>query len=124
MTETGDPKDNAQAERINNTMKNELLKGMRFTNIEEVKAAVVLAVDFYNKERPHMSIDMKTPAEAAHCEGELTKLWGSYRENAIRAKQAALEIAEKYYLCLSFRGLLPAYGLQSTPERDKTWRDN
>ena len=95
MTETGDPKDNAQAERINNTMKNELLKGMRFTNIEEVKAAVARAVDFYNKERPHMSIDMKTPAEAALCEGELTKLWVSYRENAIRAKQAALEISEK-----------------------------
>ena len=29
MTESGDPKDNAQAERINNTMKNELLKGKR-----------------------------------------------------------------------------------------------
>ena len=26
MTESGDPKDNAQAERINNTMKNELLQ--------------------------------------------------------------------------------------------------
>ena len=36
MTEAGDPKDNAQAERINNTMKNELLKGMRFTNIDDV----------------------------------------------------------------------------------------
>jgi transposase InsO family protein len=94
MTETGDPKDNAQAERINNTMKNELLKGMRFTNIEEVKAAVARAVDFYNKERPHMSINMKTPAEAALCEGELTKLWVSYRENAIRAKQAAWDIPE------------------------------
>ena len=30
MTETGDPKDNAQVERINNTMKNELLRGMVF----------------------------------------------------------------------------------------------
>ena len=30
MIETGDPKDNAQAERINNTMKNELLRGMVF----------------------------------------------------------------------------------------------
>ena len=94
MTETGDPKDNAQAERINNTMKNELLKGMRFKNIEEVRTAVTRAVDFYNNKRPHMSIDMKTPAEAALCEGELTKLWVSYRENAIRAKQAALEIPE------------------------------
>ncbi len=46
MTETGDPKDNAQAERINNTMKNELLKDLRFTDLEEVIAAVTRAVDF------------------------------------------------------------------------------
>ena len=30
MTEDRNPKDNAQAERINNTMKNELLKGKSF----------------------------------------------------------------------------------------------
>lgn len=95
MTETGDPKDNAQAERINNTMKNELLKGMRFTNIDDVRAAVGRAVDFYNNERPHMSIDMKTPAEAALCVGEIPKCWISYRENAIRANQTALDIPEK-----------------------------
>ena len=94
MTETGDPRDNAQAERINNTMKNELLKGTRFTNIDEVRQAVARAVDFYNNERPHMSINMKTPAEAALCEGEINKLWVSYRENAIRAKQAAFDIPE------------------------------
>ena len=46
MTESGDPKDNAQAERINNTMKNELLKGKVFRSVEEVLAAVALAVDF------------------------------------------------------------------------------
>ena len=28
------------------------------------------------------------------------------------------------YLCLLFRGLLPGYALQSTPERDKTWGNN
>ena len=92
MTESGDPKDNAQAERINNTMKNELLKGMRFTSISEVIAAVARAVDFYNNERPHMSIDMMTPAMAAFCEGEITKRWISYREEAIKKK--ALEIPE------------------------------
>lgn len=52
MTESGDPKDNAQAERINNTMKNELLKDKIFRSIEEVIAAVALAVDFYNNRRP------------------------------------------------------------------------
>ena len=93
MTESGDPKDNAQAERINNTMKNELLKGMRFTNIDDVIAAVARAVDFYNNERPHMSIDMMTPATAAFCEGEIKKRWVSLRERAIREKQA-LEIPE------------------------------
>ena len=93
MTESGDPKDNAQAERINNTMKNELLKDMRFSCIDEVIAAVARAVDFYNNERPHMSIDMMTPSMAAACEGELKKHWISYREKAIREKQA-LEIPE------------------------------
>ena len=93
MTESGDPKDNAQAERINNTMKNELLRGMRFTNIDEVIAAVARAVDFYNNERPHMSIDMMTPATAAFCEGEIKKRWVSLRERVIREKQT-LEIPE------------------------------
>lgn len=65
MTESGDPKDNAQAEHINNTMKNELLKDKVFNTIEEVIAAVALAVDFYNNRRPHMSVGMMTPAEAA-----------------------------------------------------------
>ena len=32
MTESGDPKDNAQTERINNTMKNELLLGKTSTS--------------------------------------------------------------------------------------------
>lgn len=94
MTECGDPKDNAQAERINNTVKNELLKDMRFRNIEEVRMAVTNAVDFYNNERPHMSIDMMTPAQAASCEGELNKWWVSYRVKAIKEKLTDLEIPE------------------------------
>ena len=94
MTECGDPKDNAQAERINNTMKNELLKDMRFRNIEEVKVAVANAVDFYNNERPHMSINMMTPSQATACEGEIKKCWISYRVKAIKEKLTDLEIPE------------------------------
>ena len=95
MTESGDPKDNAQAERINNTMKNELLKDIRFVCIEDVKSAVSCAVDFYNNERPHMSIDMMTPAEAALHEGEIAKRWRSYRTIAIKEKQKVLGFTEK-----------------------------
>ena len=36
MTESGNPKDNAVAERVNNTIKNELLKGIVFYHISEV----------------------------------------------------------------------------------------
>lgn len=39
---------------INNTIKNEFLRGVRFTCIDEVRAAVAKAVDFYNNERPHI----------------------------------------------------------------------
>ena len=61
MTECGDPKENAQAERVNGTMKNELLKGMVFRDIAQARSAIGRAVEFYNKERPNMSIDMMTP---------------------------------------------------------------
>ena len=86
MTEDGNPKDNPQAERINNTMKNELLKNMRFCNISQVTTAVTKAVDFYNTQRPHMSIDNMTPAQAASCTGEINKRWHSWRETAIKRK--------------------------------------
>lgn len=88
MTECGDPKDNAVAERVNGIIKNELLMGMSFFSIEDVRKALKVAIDFYNNERPHMSLDWKTPAEAALCTGELEKKWKSYRENAIKSLAA------------------------------------
>lgn len=88
MTECGDPKDNAVAERVNGIIKNELLMGMNFHSIDEVKKAIAIAVDFYNNERPHMSLDWKTPSEAALCTGELKKKWVSRRENFIKAEVA------------------------------------
>lgn len=80
MTENGNPKDNAIAERVNGIIKNELLQGMRFKSIEEVKMAVGMAVHFYNNERPHMSLNMLTPAQAGKMEGPIKKRWISYRE--------------------------------------------
>ena len=88
MTQNGNPKDNAIAERINETIKVEFLRDIRFRCIEEVKAAVAKAVEFYNNERPHMSNDMMTPVEAAKCNGELKKWWHSYRDDAIKNASA------------------------------------
>jgi len=40
------------------------LKDKVFRNIDEVVAAESAAVDFYNNQRPHMSIGMLVPSEA------------------------------------------------------------
>lgn len=88
MTENGDPKENAMAERINSTVKNELFKGIRFSSIQQVRDAMETAVQFYNTMRPHMSVDMMTPQEAAKCNGEIRKWWKSYREEAIKRDRA------------------------------------
>lgn len=84
MTECGDPKENAVAERQNNTIKNEFLKDIRFHSIGEVRQAVRKAVEFYNNERPHMSLDNMTPRQAASYKGHISKKWTSYRENHLR----------------------------------------
>ena len=86
MTESGDPRDNAVAERVNNTIKNELLADMTFFNVGEVRKAVSKAIDFYNNDRPHMSLDYMTPSEAASKKGEIKKKWTSFRELAIKNK--------------------------------------
>jgi transposase InsO family protein len=86
MTESGNPKDNAVAERVNNTIKNELLKGMQFSSMDELKAALKVAVEFYNNERPHWSLNGMTPKQASGLKGEIRKRWKSYREIAIRSK--------------------------------------
>ena len=87
MTEDGNPKDNAMAERINSTVKNELLHGRTFASLRQVSDAVRKAVEFYNAERPHSSIDMLTPDQAHQMEGKLRKHWHSYRDDAVENLQ-------------------------------------
>lgn len=119
MTENGDPKENPQAERINSTIKNEILMGCDFHSMKEVVVAVTKAVNFYNNERPHMSIGMMTPMEASRSCGVRDMKWTSYRELAIK-KSLEKKIAENGLPLAPVRGLLPGYALQSTPDRDKT----
>jgi transposase InsO family protein len=83
MTENGNPKDNAMAERINSTIKNELLYGKTFTSLHQVKEAVDKAILFYNMERPHSSLDRLTPEQAHGMQGKMKRHWHSWREEAI-----------------------------------------
>ena len=94
MTESGDPKENSQSERVNSTIKNEFLKGKVFRSIDEANRAISKAIDTYNTIRPHMSIDYMTSQEARECTGPLKKRWRSYREEAIQKARKDKESKE------------------------------
>ena len=100
-------------------MKNELLLGKTFHDIGEVIAAVAVAVDFYNNRHPHMSIGMMTSAQASETSGDRDMKWTSHRLLAIKSRNSD-GVTEKTLPLQLVSGLLPACGLQSTTDRDKT----
>ncbi len=61
MTENGDPYENALAERMNRTLKEEFGLGNLFKSRLHAKLLVEEAVNLYNNYRPHLSLKMKTP---------------------------------------------------------------
>lgn len=77
MTQSGDPRDNAIAERVNGILKQELLKGV-YSNFSQAKQAVKAAIDIYNRLRPHSSVDMLTPEQAHTQSGEIRRRWKNY----------------------------------------------
>ena len=89
MTENGDPKENAIAERINSTIKNEILGNRRFETYEELEQALFEAISFYNEYRPHLSNNLLPPSKAATTRGELKKRWRSNREEYLKARSVA-----------------------------------
>jgi transposase InsO family protein len=78
MTENGDPRENAIAERINGILKSEWLNDMEFESLQEAHAAVRQVIQIYNQERPHSSIEMLTPQQAHNQTGQLNRLWKNY----------------------------------------------
>ena len=78
MTQSGDPLENAIAERANGILKTEWLYKMTIATRAECKAVLERIICFYNTQRPHMSIGMQTP-EAAHSQsGEQRRCWKNY----------------------------------------------
>lgn len=75
MTEQGDPYENALAERVNRTIKEEMLLNRRFAHYEAALEAVGIAIENYNRIRPHRSCNYYTPQQAHLMQGELTKKW-------------------------------------------------
>lgn len=80
MTENSDPLENAVAERINKTIKEEFTneKELSFKDFDEARKEIKKFIDFYNTQRPHRSINWLTPGVAHLLEGELKRHWKNY----------------------------------------------
>ena len=92
MTQSGNPKDNAIAERVNGILKQELLEEI-YPNIQQAQQEMVSAIIIYNTIRPHSSVDMMTP-EMAHLKtGEIRRRWGKVLKGTANqtARSAAIQ---------------------------------
>ncbi len=80
MTENSDPLENAVAERMNKTIKEEFTeeKQISFTNFREAKIVISQIVKFYNDERPHRTLEFYTPSIAYEMNRELKRKWKNY----------------------------------------------
>jgi putative transposase len=75
MTESGDPRENPVAERMNGILKHELNLGQEFASLRHAQRAAGEAIAIYNGERLHSSCDYLTPEQAHQRTGPLRKRW-------------------------------------------------
>ena len=75
MTQSGDPLENAIAERANGILKVEWLYKMKIPTRDECRSILSRIIDFYNTQRPHMSIGMQTPETVHQQAGEQRRCW-------------------------------------------------
>lgn len=89
MTQKSDPLENAIAERVNGILKEELLEEDGFESFAQARERIDEAVSTYNNLRPHLSIDMLTPAEAHTRTGTLKQHWKNYFSTRPNAQASA-----------------------------------
>lgn len=79
MTESGDPLENAIAERINGIIKNEYLVHYKLKTIHQVRQLLPAIICRYNQQRPHQSLNMLTPEYVHQHKLLVNKTWGRKR---------------------------------------------
>jgi putative transposase len=77
MTRQGDPYENALAERMNRTIKDDMLLNRTFVDVQAAEDKIRWAIENYNTLRPHGSCDYLTPEQAHQMQGKLAQRWRS-----------------------------------------------
>jgi len=81
MTQTGNPLDNAIAERLNGILKTEWINDLTIKNKRSAIAYLTKIIGIYNQKRPHLSLNMLTPNEVHHAKDLIEppkRLWKNY----------------------------------------------
>jgi transposase InsO family protein len=87
MTESGDPLENAVAERINGILKTEWLYVCKPDSWKNMLACVSKVIGLYNNQRPRQSIGYMVPA-LVHQTGQKTeRKWESYYRQDMKGFQ-------------------------------------
>jgi transposase InsO family protein len=81
MTESGNPLENAIAERVNGILKTEWLNIGRAGTLRESVSYVGKIIDLYNNQRPHQSIGYQVPALVHQTGMETKRKWKNYYRN-------------------------------------------
>lgn len=88
MTESGDPLENALAERLNGILKDEYLIDSPVNSVEEARKVLAKVVSLYNEDRPHMSIGNLYPSLVHEQKIQTERLWKNYyKKNPIIVNQ-------------------------------------
>jgi transposase InsO family protein len=81
MTESGDPRENAIAERMNGILKTEWLNGSQPGTWQETVSFVGRIIALYNHQRPHQSIGYMVPALIHQTGMKTERKWKNYYRN-------------------------------------------
>lgn len=88
MTQSGDPLENAIAERVNGILKTELIS-THYDDVEKAALSIARAVIIYNFKRRHSSLNYQIPHEVHNQKGPQIKRWKNYYSP--KKKEATME---------------------------------
>lgn len=105
MTESGDPLENAIAERVNGILKTEWLDGKHLKSWDDAQSYVKRVIELYNNERPHQSISYLTPEEVHRTGAQTERKWKNYYLQ--NSKEQSFHNSQDNPECQAITGLVP-----------------
>lgn len=108
MTESGDPLENAIAERINGILKTEWINKMPAQSHREIFTFISQIIGLYNEQRPHQSISYKTPSMVHATEMKVERKWKNYYSMKEKDNSSLNFDTQSELACQTISGLSPS----------------